>query len=194
MNNINKTNFPTIDLEKFGLEGYILREKNINDAEDFLRYFGDKEVNRFILCNIPQNIEESRREVLFWRNVFYSNDGIYFAIARKDNNQMIGSIGLNNHYSQHHRIELSYDLAKEYWRKGVMQSAISAIVDFGFNNLEVNRIEAFMAVDNIPSKNLLLKLNFTLEGILREHRFYKEKYWDVFCFSLLAKDKGNDGF
>ena len=71
-----------------------------------------------------------------------------------------------------------------------MQSAISAIVDFGFNNLEINRIEAFMAVDNIPSKNLLLKLNFTLEGILREHRFYKEKYWDVFCFSLLAKDKG----
>jgi ribosomal-protein-alanine N-acetyltransferase len=167
---------------------YILREKTIDDAKDFLEYFSSKEVSKHILCTIPQNIEEARREVLFWRNVFYSNDGIYFAIAKKADNQMIGSIGLNNYNMQHKRIEISYDLAYQYWNKGITGLAIKELIKFGYEYFDINRIEAFMTIDNIASKNLLSKIGFTNEGILRSHRYYQEKFYDVLSFSFIKDD------
>ncbi len=175
--------FPVIDLGD-----YMLREKTDDDVADFFHYYADPEVNKFILCEIPRDLEEARRELNYWRNSFYRNDGIYFAIARKDNNQMIGSVGLTSYNSYQSRIELSYDLAKEYWRKGIMSSAIIAMIKYGFEVLKINRIEAFTSTDNLASKNLLLKCGFHLEGCLRQHRYHRGKYVDVFIFSLLKSD------
>ncbi len=175
--------FPKIDLGN-----YILREKTENDVEDFFLYYTDPEVNKFILCDIPRDLEEARRELYYWRNVFYLNDGIYFAIARKDTNQLIGSIGLTTFNSYHNRIELSYDLAKEYWRQGITLAAIKEVVKYGFEKLRVNRIEAFTSTENIPSKNLLIKSGFVLEGTLRQHRYHRGNYVDAYSFSLLRQD------
>lgn len=181
---INK--FPNIDLGDF-----ILREKCENDVADFFKYYSDPEVNKFILCEIPRDLESARRELYYWRNVFYQRDGIYFAIADKITNQMIGSIGLTSYNSYQSRIEISYDLAKEYWRQGIISKALSAILEYGFSNFcfgKINRIEAFVATNNEPSINLLLKSGFTLEGTLRQHRYHRGKYVDVYSFSILRSD------
>ena len=183
MHDFSEKKFPEIDIGDF-----ILREKQDDDVEDFFNYFSDPEVNRFILCAIPGSVEETKAELHYWRNVFYRNDGIYFALATKDENKMIGSIGLSSRNSYNNRIELSYDLAKEYWRKGITSKAIKAVIDYGFKEMNINRIEAFTAVENIPSKNLLLKCQFTLEGILRQHRYHKGRFFDVYSFSLLKSD------
>jgi [ribosomal protein S5]-alanine N-acetyltransferase len=182
--------FPIIEEQEF-----VLREKQESDVTDFFAYYSDPQVNQFILCEIPQTLEEAKKELSYWRNIFYRNDGIYFAIALKSTNKIIGSIGLTGYNSYHNRIEISYDLAKEYWGKGIMTRAILKVADYGFNqfaqNLNrapINRIEAFTAVNNIASKNLLLKCGFELEGTLRQHRFHKENFVDVFSFSLLADD------
>ncbi len=178
--------FPEIDLGDF-----LLREKQESDVEDFFNYYSNPEVHKFILCEIPQNLDEAKRELQYWRGVFYRNDGLYFAIADKATNRMIGSIGLTGYNAYHSRIEISYDLAHEYWQRGISSRAIDAVVAYCFNSLHcgrVNRIEAFTAASNIPSQNLLIKKGFTLEGILREHRFYKGGYVDAYSFSLLRKD------
>ncbi|NBV06315.1 MAG: N-acetyltransferase [Proteobacteria bacterium] len=183
MHNYSQKIFPVIDLGD-----YILREKTDEDVADFFHYYTDPEVNKFILCEMPRDFEEARKELFYWRNVFYQNDGIYFAIAKKDNNQLIGSIGLTTLNSYHKRIELSYDLAKEYWRKGICSKAIAAVTKYGFEELRVNRIEAFTATQNEASKNLLLKCGFILEGLLRQHRYHRGTYVDAYSFSLLRED------
>lgn len=185
MHNVSQKIFPTIDLGDV-----ILREKGQDekDVENFLAYYSDPEVNKYILCEIPQTLEEAKRELYYWRNIFYYNDGLYFAIARKDNNQLIGSIGLTSHNTYQSRVELSYDLARPYWRKGITTKAVKAVIKYAFEVLKVNRIEAFTSTFNTPSKDLLLKAGFTLEGILRQHRFHRGKYVDVFIFSLLKEE------
>lgn len=183
---LNNQRFPTIDLGS-----YILREKQDFDVEDFYNYFSNTEVNKYIICQPVTTLEEARKELHFWRGLFYQNLGIYFAIARKDNNQMIGSIGLNNFSYNHNRIEISYDLAKEYWRQGITTHAIKAVTDFAFKYYKINRIEAFTATENLASKNLLEKCKYNLEGTLKEHRFHQGKYIDVFVFSRLARDYQN---
>jgi ribosomal-protein-alanine N-acetyltransferase len=175
--------FPEIDLGN-----YILREKQESDVVDFFSYYSKPEVNQFILCELPQNLEQARQELLYWRGCFYRNDGIYFAIAEKQSNKMIGSIGLTGYNSYQSRIEISYDLDSTYWRRGIISKAIPAVVKYAFEELKVNRIEASTSTQNIASKNLLLKCNFTLEGILRQHRYHRAKFVDVFFFGMLKDD------
>lgn len=175
--------FPIIDLGDI-----YLREKRESDVESFFHYYSDPEVNKFILCEIPQDLEQARRELHYWRGIFYQNDGVYFAIADKATDQMIGSIGLTSHNVYQSRVELSYDLAQRYWQKGIMTRAIKAVVKYAFEVLKVNRIEASVATYNIPSKNLLLKCGFTLEGTLRQHRYHRGRFVDVDFFSLIRSD------
>ncbi len=175
--------FPIIELKSV-----VLREQYDDDVEDFFAYYSDPEVSKFILCDIPQNLESARTELHYWRGVFYRNDGIYFAIADKENDKMIGSIGITGYNSYHSRIEISYDLSQKYWGHGIMSDAIKAVIEHGFTSWRVNRVEAFVSVENIPSKNLLLKSGFTLEGILRQHRYHRGNYVDVYSFSILRKD------
>jgi [ribosomal protein S5]-alanine N-acetyltransferase len=178
--------FPIIDCGEF-----ILREKCDADVEDFFAYYADPEVSKFILCEIPQDLESARRELHYWRNVFYQNDGIYFAIADKSTGRMIGSIGLTGHNAYQSRIEISYDLACKYWRRGIATKAIEAVVKYAYQNFyggRINRIEAFASVENEPSKNLLLKSGFVLEGVLRQHRYHRGSYVDVCSFSMLRSD------
>lgn len=172
----------------FDLGDVVIREKQESDVADFFAYYSKPEVNQFILCEIPKTVEEARQELLYWRGAFYRNDGVYLAIADKKDNRMIGSIGITSYNSYQRRIELSYDLDSQYWHKGITTRAIKAIVKYAFDEWKVNRIEASVSVYNSPSKNLLLKCGFTLEGILRQHRYHRGRFVDVYFFSLLKED------
>ncbi|NJP19736.1 MAG: GNAT family N-acetyltransferase, partial [Hydrococcus sp. CRU_1_1] len=59
---------------------------------------------------------------------------------------------------------------------------------WGFNFLELNRIEAMVMLENLASMKLLNKLGFSEEGILKEYGFWKGKFHDLRIFSLLKKD------
>jgi ribosomal-protein-alanine N-acetyltransferase len=179
----HKINFPVIDLGD-----YILREQTVEDAQDFFNYYSDPIVNKYIVSDIPADLEEARREISYWINVFNCNDGIYFGIARKDNNQLIGSAGLSGINHRHNRIELSYDLAKEYWNLGIMSKALKEVVKYGFEAMDINRIEAFSLQENIASRKVLTKCGFNLEGELKQHRRHNGIYMDIGIFSLVKED------
>jgi ribosomal-protein-alanine N-acetyltransferase len=186
---ISRKAFPVIDVGDF-----ILREKCDEDVENFFAYYTDPEVNKFILCDIPTDLDGARRELHYWRNIFYQNDGIYFAIADKLSGKMIGSIGLTGYNAYQSRIEISYDLACNYWGLGIMSKAVKALLKYAFENFyygRINRVEAFVSTNNESSKNLLIKNGFSFEGILRQHRYHRGSYVDVCVFSILRSDFTN---
>ena len=176
--------FPTIDL----WEDFYLREKRDSDVEDFLAHYSDKEVTKYIMCEMPRTIDEARRDLHYWRGVFYRNDGVFFAIADKKTDRLIGTFGLSGYNSYQSRIEISYDLNREYWRRGIISRALKEVLKLAFETWKVNRVEAYAAVPNEPSRNLLLKAGFTLEGVLRQHRYHLGRYVDVHSFSILRED------
>jgi ribosomal-protein-alanine N-acetyltransferase len=180
--NLSK-NFPIFDLGDV-----ILREKKESDAEDFFYHYSNPKVNQFILCEMPVDIEQARKDIAYWRSLFYHGSGIYFAIVDKKNDKMIGAIGLSGFNSYQKRIEISYDLSPQYWRQGITFRAIAHIVKYAFDNYGVNRIEASVATANTPSKNLLIKSGFVVEGTLRQHRFHKGYFCDVYFLSMLRDD------
>jgi len=68
-----------------------------------------------------------------------------------------------------------------------MTEALQAIIDFGFNVLDINRIEAEVMQGNVMSENLLEKLNFRREGVLRQWMLWNERYYDMTMYSLLKQ-------
>jgi len=61
-------------------------------------------------------------------------------------------------------------------------------LNFGFNTLGINRVEAEVMPDNIASEKVLQKLGFTKEGLLRDWMYWNNKHYDMMIFSLLKKE------
>jgi len=180
----SKNKFPVINIDK----DYVLRELSIDDFKEFYDYFSDNMVNKYILSDIPKSLRESVDEIEYWQNIYKQKLGVYWAIARRDNNKLIGTIGLNNWYKYHGRVELSYDMAKEYWGKGIMSKAFKKVLEYGFNTMLINRIEAVILPENKDSFYLLQNNGFINEGTLRNYRFHNEKYYDLIMFSIIKSD------
>jgi ribosomal-protein-alanine N-acetyltransferase len=69
-----------------------------------------------------------------------------------------------------------------------MREALDAVLTYGFGKMGLNRVQAMVHPDNARSIHLLGRLGFTCEGVLRDWRFYKGRFWDEACFSLLRHE------
>lgn len=180
--------FPELILD----DNFYLREQKLSDTEDFLEYYSKPEVSRFILANIPQSISEAHDEILYWINIYKRKSAIYWAIARRSDNKMIGALGFNDWDRYNNRAELSYDLAPEYWNQGITSKAVKAVCDFAFEALKINRVQASTLKENVASIKLLEKCGFSLDGILKSYRYYQGRYYDIYMYSLTHKIWQND--
>lgn len=174
--------FPILDMN----DQYYLREQGPEDTQAFFKYYTDPEVSRFILATIPVTLFEAESEIHYCRNLFKQQQGIFWTIARRDNNLMVGAVGLyiNNF---HHRAEISYDLDKNYWNQGIMSAAIQAVSHFAFEKMEVYRLEAVTLKENDASKRLLEKNNFVHEGTLHNYKYFKGRPFDIEMFSKVPE-------
>lgn len=95
----------------------------------------------------------------------------YFQLIEKSSAQVIGWAGYHSWAQQHYRAELFYSLkADEHKRKGYMSEALVPILEYGKNDMQLRRIEAFVATDNIPSNRLMEKFGFQKDATIK-HRY-----------------------
>jgi ribosomal-protein-alanine N-acetyltransferase len=112
-----------------------------------------------------------------------------FLMVSKETNEIIGRCGFHNWYKDHQRAELGYVIMKEEnKRKGYMGEAVAAILEYGFNTMNLNRIEACIGPVNIASQNVIKKFGFTREGYLRQHFIRNGEIGDTLIFSLLKEE------
>lgn len=154
------------------------------DAKDFLNYINQEEVSDFIGADsVPKNIDEAYKELSYWASLYLLRRSYYWAIANQDD-QIIGTVGFNAISIQHERAELSYDLDKAYWGKGIMTNALFKIIEFAFLNLGIVRIQATVGQHNLRSIKLLESLNFIKEGELAKYEKLKGKHYDFYMYAI----------
>ena len=151
----------------------------ILSLEEVTRFYG---TNRFTLP-----VEASRLIDMFHKNLL-DKRGIRWGIKLKENQRIIGTIGLNGLQLQNKRAEIGYELHPSYWRKGFGEEAIKEVLRFSFIQLGLFRIGAVVYPENEASINLLLKLGFTKEGLLRGYIHQNEQFHDTYVLSLLKPD------
>ncbi len=118
---------------------------------------------------------------------------VNFQIIEKVSGKIIGGCGYHTWFPKHLRAEIGYDLKHdEHKRKGYMTEAVKAILDYGFNIMELHRVEALAAPDNEPSLKLLSKFGFIFEGTLREHYNVNGVMEDSVMYALLKHEYKNN--
>lgn len=173
--------FPEIESEHLRL-----RQLQPEDAAALFDIFSDEAVTRYYDLYPYSSVDEAEEMVEFFADAFFDERSIRWGIARKSDNVIIGTCGYV--WLRRFRGEVGYDLAQAYWRQGIMTEALNAILDFGFQELKLNRIEALVMTGNVASAGLLTSLGFVEEGTLREHDFFKGQFHDMRCFSLLERE------
>jgi ribosomal-protein-alanine N-acetyltransferase len=158
-------------------------------SADLINLFGDENETRFYNILPLTNEHEAQKPIDWFISLFNDKLGVWWGIAINRQQNIIGTIGFNN-FTKRHRANIGYDLLTEHWNSGYITEALKTVINFGFNQLEIKRIEAEVMQGNITSEKVLEKLNFKKEGILREWMFWNGKYYDMTMFSLLKADYG----
>lgn len=104
-------------------------------------------------------------------------------------NCFAGLIGFKDLDKKNRKVEIGYWLCEQYQRQGIMTSAVYALCELAFDELQLNRIQIKCATGNMKSKRIPLRLGFTLEGIERQgEQMYDRSYADIEVYSILRNE------
>lgn len=166
----------------------ILKEVNPEIADQLFTILSDEELMAFWGFSHPDDLKLEKYK---WENGMTTYRMTYkrFILTEKTTGRAFGSCSLHNMYPEHKRSELGYDIKDESMKnKGFMKEAVKAVLTFGFEKLELNRVEAFIGPTNEPSLRLVKALGFTEEGRLREHWNKNGDFQDSVVFGLLKPE------
>lgn len=174
--------FPTLSIDDI-----ILRKINLEeDYIDFFHYITYSEVAKYLSKeDCPKDFIAAKEELGYWAKLFEYRHSFYWAIAEKENNIIIGTCGFNNWNRGQRRCEISYDLNYKYWGRGIMTKAIDKISEFAFEEMNIQRIQATVALDNMASIKVLEKTGFQKESILKNYGVLQDKTKDFFMYSKI---------
>ncbi|ALR30886.1 alanine acetyltransferase [Chryseobacterium sp. IHB B 17019] len=148
---------------KLETERLQLKEIGESNVEDILKIRSNEIINQFVQRNSPKNNYDALQFILTIKENTRNNQTFYWGISLKDQPNLIGTICLWNFSEDRKVAEVGYELLPDYHRKGMMSEALSAVLNFGFNDLHLQEIVAMTNKFNENSKNLLLKHEFVLE-------------------------------
>lgn len=166
-----------------------LRPVRMSDAEDMYEYSRDPEVARHVLWDAHTSIHQTRNYIRFLIRQYRNASPGTFAIALRDSGKVIGTIGFMWVQTDNRSAEVGYSLSRQYWNQGYMSEALQAIVDFGFDRLNLNRIEAQHECDNPASGHVMQHAGMRREGTLRQRIFNKGRYVDVDLYAIVRSDR-----
>ncbi|MCX8525446.1 GNAT family N-acetyltransferase [Chryseobacterium formosus] len=148
---------------KLETERLILKPINESHVEDILKIRGNDVVNQFVKRIPPKTNYDALDFILTIKKRIENNETVYWGISLKNQTNLIGTICLWKFSEDRKQAEVGYELLPEYHRKGIMSETLQAVLNFGFNELNLQEIVAMTNKFNENSKGLLLKHNFILE-------------------------------
>lgn len=169
-------------------ERLFLRPFTLDDAPTVQKLAGDKDVAKTTL-NIPHPYEDGMAEQWISTHEEKSEKGelLNFAITLHKNGGLIGAIGLVIS-KRHESAELGYWIGKPYWDKGYCTEAAQAVIRYGFEQLNLNRIHASHFARNSSSGRVMEKIGMTYEGCLRQQMKKWDKFEDLKVYSILRRE------
>ena len=167
---------PVIEFNNF-----ILREINLDsDVERYYEYMSKSEVTKFLADSIKvSSMEKARQDLTYWHDITKQGYTIYWCVADKNTNKMIGNAGFNYINQAKNKASISYDLHSDYWGQGIMSRAVEKICDLANKDLSIKIIEANVAINNLRSIKLLKKNGFLFSGIIKNYAILDMQLTDV---------------
>lgn len=176
--------------QKIETERLVLRRFTLDDVQDaYEGWYSDPEVAMCMQWEVHTDIEQTKKFITEYFIESYENLNSYrWAIALNENNKCVGSVGLFVAVDYHSVADVAYALSKEYWNKGIISEALTAVIHYGLLEVGINRIEAFHAVSNPASGKVMQKAGMKYEGHARQKYKSQRGFEDSDLYAILRED------
>ncbi len=153
------------------------------DAYKIKELANDEVLSNILGLPYPYKLEHAQEWILTQPDVIAAGSEYPLKIVHKQWNEIIGTVTLRI-YKKNNKGELGYWIGTDYWGNGFATECVS---NFGFNELNLNKIYASVLSKNKASKKVLEKSGLQKEGTLKQNRFLLYKYEDVdlYLYGLL---------
>jgi [ribosomal protein S5]-alanine N-acetyltransferase len=182
---IDFTGTPKIQTERL-----ILRMFEMTDVQcAFHHWLSDERVADNRINPAHKSVSETRERVSKIVGQYESKEFCYWAIELKETGELIGEIDLYDFDSATENCEVSYSLGHRWWNQGYGTEALKAVMEFGFNTMNIHKISAAHNTDNPASGKIMRKVGMVQEGVIR-HMICnsKNEYKDCVLYGILQED------
>lgn len=155
----------------------------------FRNWASDPEVTKFLTWPTHGSEEISAMVLADWVSHYGEENYYQWAIVPKGLSQPIGSIAVVNRKDEVCAVEIGYCIGKQWWHRGYTSEALMAVVNFFFDEVGVNRVEAKHDANNPNSGAVMKKCGMTLEGTLRQAGWNNQGVCDLCVHAILAGDR-----
>lgn len=175
---MNKPGFPET-FPRIETARLILREIAQDDASGIFKNFSDPEVSKWFFEQPLSEMDQVTQIIYEFNREFVQGKGLTWAIILKETGTCIGTCGYGD-VGSGDRGEIGFDLATGLWGKGLMTEGLTAIIDYGFEVLNLLRVEAHTYSHNTRAIRLLEKLGFQLDNVSEDSHYYSlsKEDWD----------------
>lgn len=163
----------------------ILRKFEDKDKEDLYEYCSDPENLIYINLEPYTSTEQAMDRIDYLKAKYAEDDVACWAIEVKENSKMIGSIDFIEFGDKDNKAEIGYLINRKYWNNGYATEATKKLIEYGFENLGLIRIQAKCAVENIASARVMEKSNMKFEGIERKAENVRGKFHDLKEYAII---------
>lgn len=161
-----------------------LRQLALRDAPAAFAFRSDVEVTKWLTWGPDQRLEDTRsflERVIAQRE---QGEPPGWGTVLQETEQLIGAIWLN-HWDERLKVaDVGYALNQDFWNRGYMSEALTAVVRAAFEDFDASRIDANVDVENTASARVLQKVGFDMEGT-RSSLFVKGNQRDYQMCTLL---------
>jgi ribosomal-protein-alanine N-acetyltransferase len=163
------------DFPVFKTSRLLLRQITEGDLENIFRGLSDPEVIKYYGVSFD-TLNETKKQIEWFAELEKDETGIWWAICSPDNLMFYGAVGLYYLNSEYKKAEIGFWLIPEYWRRGIISESILLVIEYGFEIMHLNKIEAEVETENIFSKRVMQKLNFVHELTKKDCEIKNGKY------------------
>lgn len=165
-----------------------LRKISKDDVEFIFKSLNDRDLITYLSLGPLKTLEHSKRLIKGYLKYWDNNVQFNYIIEFLEVNKVkIGSISLWNINWQHHRAQIGIWLVPSFWSKGLAEISLNLIKNIAYNHLKLNRLEAYIAIENERSITLFEKCGFNEEGVLKEYLNFHGNYHDAAIMACLKR-------
>ncbi|APG59888.1 GNAT family N-acetyltransferase [Christiangramia salexigens] len=164
-----------------------LQEIEASDISFIHKGLSDPEVTRYYDVHFS-SLEATKEQMDWYADLKSNGTGLWWKILYKDSEQCCGAGGFNALDKKHRKAEIGFWLLPEYWGRGIMSEVMPVILNYGFENLYLNRIEGIVESENEKCRQAMNKINFRHEGRMRQAEQKHGKFIDLDIYAALRED------
>jgi ribosomal-protein-alanine N-acetyltransferase len=169
-------------------ERLVMRQITESDGEGLFGIFADDQVTEHYAWDTFTGIEQGRELAARTAEQHRQREAIRWGLLLPASLHIIGTCGYTRWNQDNQFAVLGYDLARPYWRRGLMSEAVAAVLRLGFEQTALHRVEATVMVGNIASAAVLTRAGFQPEGVLRGRVLKGGEFRDVQIFGITRED------